>query len=218
MPADEVTDEIYEQADLGNRVGFGDTPAVVVVDFQYGMTDPDNPLGSDMTAAVEQTDSLVAAAHEADVPVVFTRVITSQQDGHDMSIWTKKAPKLKELTPGSRWVEIDERLDVHDEDHILDKRQASAFHETELNSMLVALGVDTVIVTGSTTSGCVRASVIDACSLGYRTIVPGSCVADRSTRQAEANLYDMNAKYADVVPREEVIEYLETDATPPTGV
>lgn len=132
-------------------------------------------------------------------------------DAADGGIWPEKVEPLKTLQAGSRWVELDDRCTVRDDDHVLEKRQASAFHETELDSMFTAWGVDTVIATGCTTSGCVRASVIDACANGYRVVVPDECVDDRSTEQHDANMYDMRTKYADVRSLEEVLTYLRTD-------
>ncbi|WP_416841420.1 isochorismatase family protein [Haloferax sp. DFSO52] len=198
----------YERASMDTRVGYGDHPALLVVDLQKGFTDPENPLGGDLTAVVERTNRLLEAAHDNDVPVVFTRIVTSHENGSDYGIWMEKIPRLDTLVVGSQWVEIDDRLAVADTDHILDKRQASGFHGTELSSMLVAWGIDTLVVTGCTTSGCIRASVVDACANGYRTIVPEEAVGDRAIEPHESNLFDMNAKYADVRPVDEVVSYL----------
>ncbi|MFC6734170.1 MULTISPECIES: isochorismatase family protein [unclassified Haladaptatus] len=200
---------VYERASMDNSVGYGERPAVLVVDLQKGFTDPENPLGGDLSGVLDRTNAILGAAHAADVPVVHTRIVSSHPTCADMGIWQEKIPRLDTLAAGSEWVELDERLAVADDDHVLDKRQASGFHETELNSMLVAWGVDTLIVTGCTTSGCIRASVVDACAHGYRTIVPAEAVGDRSAAPHDANLFDMNAKYADVRPVEEVVEYLE---------
>lgn len=198
---------VYERAEMDNRVGYGEAPALLVVDLQTGFTDPENPLGGDLTGVVERTNRLLDAAREGDVPVVFTRIVTKHGDARDMGVWAEKITSLDTLQAGGRWVEIDDRLAVGDA-HVLDKRQASAFHETELDSMLTHAGVDTVVVTGCTTSGCIRASAVDACSHGYRTIVPEDAVGDRALEPHEANLFDINAKYGDVRPVEEVAEYL----------
>ncbi|MFB6165029.1 MAG: isochorismatase family protein [Haloarculaceae archaeon] len=210
----EQREQIYERAGMDDQFGYGDRPVVVAVDFQVGMTDPENPLGSELDAMVEANNRLVAAAHEADVPVVWTRVVYTHPEAADGGIWPQKIEPLKALQAGSRWVELDERCDVGPDDYVLEKKQASAFHETELHSMLTAWGVDTVIATGCTTSGCVRASVIDACANGFRVVVPEACVGDRSDEQHDANLYDMAAKYADVRPLEEVTAYLTERAAP----
>jgi maleamate amidohydrolase len=198
----------YERASMDTRVGYGERPALLVVDLQRGFTDPANPLGGDLSAIVERTNRLLEAAHGSEVPVVLTRIVTTHEAGSDYGIWQEKIPRLDTLTAGSTWVELDERLDLAAEDHVLDKRQASAFHGTELSSMLVAWGVDTLVVAGCTTSGCVRASVVDACAHGYRAIVAEAAVGDRARGPHEANLFDMNAKYGDVRPVEEVVTYL----------
>jgi nicotinamidase-related amidase len=204
----EATQAVYERASMDTRVGYGTTPALVVVDLQVGFTDSESPLGGDLTGVVDRTNDLLDAAHDTDVPVVFTRIVSTHPDHADFGIWQAKIPRLDTLKAGSRWVDIDERLHRADEDHVLDKRQASAFHETELASMLVAWGVDTVVVTGCTTSGCIRATVVDACAHGYRTIVPGEAVGDRAPEPHESNVFDMDAKYADVRPVGEVADYL----------
>lgn len=205
---DRTEEEILEAAGFSNRVGYGDRPALLVVDLQEGFTDPDHPLGGDLSGVVESTNDLLTAAHGNDVPVVFTRIVTNHPRSADLGVWRKKAPTLTTLEGGSRWVELDERLAVVESDYVLEKKQASAFHDTELNAMLVDWQVDTVVVTGCTTSGCVRASVVDACASSYRTIVPGEAVGDRADGPHEANLFDMDAKYADVRPVEEVVSYL----------
>lgn len=201
---------VYERAEMDNRVGYGEAPVLLVVDMQTGFTDPENPLGGDLTSVVERTKNLLAAAREGDVPVVFTRIITKHEDARDMGVWAEKITSLDTLQAGGRWVDIDDRFDVGDA-HVLDKRQASAFHETELDSMLTHMGVDTVVVVGCTTSGCIRASAVDACSHGYRTIVPEDAVGDRAPEPHEANLFDINAKYGDVRPVDEVAEYLSSE-------
>lgn len=199
---------IYERAAMDNRIGYGADPVLLVVDIQTGFTDPDNPLGGDLTEVVEQTNTLVDAAHTGSIPVVFTRIVTKHDDMRDLGVWGEKIPSLETLKADSEWVDIDPRLNVGEDDHILDKRQASAFHETELDSMLAGLGADTVVVAGCTTSGCIRASAVDACSHGYYTIVPEGAVGDRAPEPHEANLFDINAKYGDVRPVEEVMNYL----------
>lgn len=200
--------EVYERAGLGNCIGYGDSPALIVVDLQRGFTDGANPLGGDLSDVIDRTNDLIDAARRTDVPVVFTRIVTSHEDHADLGVWRMKVPSLTTLEADSEWVQIDERLQVVDDDYVLDKRQASAFHETELNSLLSHKGVDTTVVAGCTTSGCVRATVVDACSHGYRSIVPAKAVGDRAVDPHEANLFDMDAKYGDVRPIGEVLDYL----------
>lgn len=203
-------EEIYERGSMANdnRCGFGESPAIVAIDLQYGETDPAYPMGSDVSSVIENTNDLVDAAHEKGVPVIWSRVVYSHPDAIDAGMWTTKLPAIADWIEGRREVELDERCHVGADDHVLDKRHASCFHETELNSLLTAQGVDTVIVTGCSTSACVRETAADANAYGYRSIVPETCVGDRSDRQHEAHLFDIDAKFADVEPKETVEEYL----------
>ncbi|WP_121744273.1 isochorismatase family protein [Natronorubrum halophilum] len=199
---------MYDRAGLDHRIGYGTTPAVIVVDLQRGFTDPACPLGGELSSVVDRTNDVLAAAHDTDVPVVLTRIVTNHPNAADLGTWVEKIPTLEVLSAGSEWIEIDDRLDVGDDDHVLDKRQVSAFHETELDSMLSAWGVDTVVVTGCTTSGCVRATAVDGCSHGFRVVVPEEGVGDRASEPHEANLFDIQAKYGDVRPVAEVREFI----------
>jgi len=201
--------DVYDEAQMGrNRVGYGEWPAIVVVDLQYGETDESHPMGSDLSDVIANTNDLVDIAHEKGAPVFWTRVVYTHPDAADAGLWTEKVPLIAEWKPGTRWVEIDDRCHVGDDDHILDKRHASSFHETELDSMLTSMGCDTLIVTGCSTSACVRSTVDDASAHGYRTIVPETCVGDRSDEQHEAHLWDLDRKFADVEPVGAVETYL----------
>lgn len=204
-------ERIYSEAEIGDtQVGYGEWPAIVVIDLQYGETDKNHPMGSDLSTVIEETNRLVNVAHEKDVPVFWTRVVYSHPEAADAGLWTEKVPLIAEWQEGTRWVEIDDRCLVAEGDHILDKRHASSFHETELDSMLTSMGCDTVIVTGCSTSACVRSTVDDASAHGYHTIVPETCVGDRSDKQHEAHLWDLDKKFADVEPVDEAESYLES--------
>ena len=210
MPGSE-TEESYERAGItNNRVGFGETPALIVVDVQQAFTDPECRIGAEMTPMVERSNDLIAAAREGDVPVVFTRTVATHPEGDDFGVWIEKFPTLDILIEGSGWVDLDDRLNVRSGDHVLDKRQASAFHETELDSMLTAWGVDTVVLCGCTTSGCIRATGVDACAHGYRASVAEDGVADRARDPHDSNLFDLNAKYADVRSTDALADYLRS--------
>jgi nicotinamidase-related amidase len=203
-------ENIYEEAQMSDaRVGYGDWPAIVAIDLQYGETDDEHPMGSDLSEVIERTNELVDIAHKKEVHVFWTRVVYRHPEAADSGLWTKKIPAISNWKEGSRWVEIDDRCHVGENDHILDKRHASSFHETELDSMLTAWECDTLIVTGCSTSGCVRATADDASAHGYHTIVPRTCVGDRSDEQHEAHLWDIDRKFGDVEPFESVKEYLE---------
>jgi maleamate amidohydrolase len=202
------TREVYERARLGQSVTLGERPAVLVVDFSRGFTDPDCTMGSDLTEEVEATSRLLAAAREREIPVIFT-TIGFEPNLRDGSLWLEKAPGLRELIVGGKWVEIDPRLGRREEETVILKKGASAFFGTNLPSVLVSQGVDTVVMCGATTSGCIRATAVDLLQYGYPTLVPRECVGDRAQGPHEANLVDIQAKYADVVPVEDALSYLE---------
>lgn len=197
------TEEIYEESGITGDIGFGDSPAIVVIDLQTAFTDPACSLGSDLDETVEANADLLETAREHDVPIYFTRCVY-RDDARDGAIFAEKIPSTAELTRDSEWLEIDPRLGPSDSDHIVEKQQPSGFFDTELDTMLTYEGIDTTVITGATTSGCVRATVVDACSHGYRPIVPEECVGDRAEDPHEANLFDMDSKYADVMDLEDV--------------
>jgi maleamate amidohydrolase len=203
------TREIYERARLGQSVSLGARPAVLVVDFSRGFTDPESTMGSELTREVEATNRLLAAAREREIPVIFT-TIGFEPNLKDGSLWLEKAPGLGELIVGSKWVEIDSRLGRRDEETVILKKGASAFFGTNLPSILVSQGVDTIVMCGATTSGCIRATAVDLLQYGYPTLVPRECVGDRAQAPHEANLVDIQAKYADVVSVEDALTYIES--------
>src|SRR5215212_5381472 len=207
--SNEQTREIYERARLGQSVTLGARPAVLVVDFSRGFTDPQSTLGSDLTPEVEATGRLLAVAREREIPIIFT-TIGFESNLKDGSLWLQKMPALAELQIGGKWVEIDPRLERRAEETVILKKGASAFFGTNLPSVLVSQNVDTIVLCGATTSGCIRATAIDLLQYGYPTLVPRKCVGDRAQGPHEANLFDIQAKYADVVPIEDALSYLES--------
>ncbi len=211
--SDETARQVYAQAGLGESVTLGRRPAVLVVDFSCGFTDPACALGSDLTAEVEATRRLLDVARGRGLPIVFT-TIGFEPSLKDGGLWLQKVPTLGDLQLGGRWVEIDERLGRRDDETVIVKKCASGFFGTNLASVLVSQGVDSVVLCGATTSGCVRATAIDLLQYGWPTLVPRECVGDRAQAPHEANLFDIQAKYADVVPLEEAIAYLESVPAP----
>ena len=206
--------QVYDRAGFGRPVERGDRPAVVVVDFTHGFTDPGYPTGADMTGPVLATARLLEAARAAGVPVVFTTIAYDPGQVRSLA-WLKKATGMAALELGSRLVEVDERLGRRADEHLVVKTGASAFFGTALATYLASVRADTVIVTGATTSGCVRATVVDAVQHGYPTLVPRSCVADRAQGPHDASLFDMNEKYGDVVDLDDVLRYLGALAAAP---
>jgi maleamate amidohydrolase len=207
--SDSEAREVYAKAGLGESVTMGSRPAVLVVDFSCGFTDPECTLGTDMTDQVEATKRLLDAARAKGLPIVFTTIgyEASLKDG---GLWLQKVPTLGELQVGGRWVEIDPRLEPREDETIVLKKGASGFFGTNLASILISQGIDSVILCGATTSGCVRATAVDLLQYGYPTIVPRECVADRAQAPHDANLFDIHAKYADVVSVEEALAYVES--------
>ena len=181
------------------RAGFGRRPALIVVDMSVGFTDPSSPLHCDLEDVVGAIGSLLGAARAARLPVLYTTVAYDDAGKERASVFIDKVPALLTLEAGSRWVEIDPRLAPAGGEPVVRKLFASAFFGTPLASMLAAQQVDGVIVTGASTSGCVRATAVDALQHGYRVVVPREGVADRQAGPHEAALFDIDAKYGDVV-------------------
>jgi maleamate amidohydrolase len=186
----------------------GERPAVLVIDLQHAFTDPAFPMGGAelVERAVEGTARVLEAARAAGAPV-FQTVVAWREDGADIGLWPVKLPRLREVTLGSRWAQVDARV-WDDSDVLLVKKWPSFFHGTPLASLLAAARRDTVIVTGCMTSGCVRATTVDSFSYGYRTLVPEDCVGDQGRDAHVANLRDVHRRYAEVTTADEVIEYL----------
>jgi maleamate amidohydrolase len=207
--SDDEARQVYERARLGGTVTLGEHPAVLVVDFSCGFTDPECALGADMTDEVEATRRILDVARGKGLAVVFTSIgfEPSLKDG---GLWLQKAPALGDLQLGGRWVEIDPRLEPRGDETVVLKKGASAFFGTNLAAILISQGVDTVILCGATTSGCVRATAVDLLQHGFPTLVPRECVGDRAQAPHEANLFDIQAKYADVVSLEDALGYLES--------
>jgi len=194
---------------FGGRGGFGRRPALVVIDMTLGFTDPESPLACDLEGPVDNIRKLLEAARRAGIPVAFTTVAYRESDKLTAAAFIDKVPALLTLEAGSRWAEIDPRIAPRRSEPVLNKLFASGFYGTGLPSLLAAAGVDTLMITGASTSGCVRATAVDALQYGYRPVVPREAVGDRNPDAHEANLYDIDAKYGDVVPVEEALEYLE---------
>lgn len=201
---------IYQRSGLGHRIGYGKHPALLVIDMQLGFTAPEkSPLAGNLESQVAAINRLIPVARRNGIPIVFTVVAYDPKIPGDGGLWPQKAPTLLELKVGSELAELDPRLQHEPEDLLLVKKYASAFLGTPLASTLVAGGIDTVIVTGCTTSGCVRATVVDALSYGFRPIIPEEAVGDRAQDPHDANLFDMDSKYGDVVPVADALAYLE---------
>lgn len=190
--------DIYRQQSFGNRIGFGRRSALLIVDFTVGFNDPKLFGGGNIDAAIRRTVDLLAFFREKKLPVAYTRVVYAE-DGSDAGVFGLKVPSLRVLTEASPAGQIVPQLAPRKNEYVVKKQHASAFFGTSLAPWLVHQGVDTVVVAGCTTSGCVRASVVDASAHNFRPVLARDCVGDRSLAAHEANLFDMEQKYADVL-------------------
>ena len=221
--SDKTARELYEAVKANptrDRIGFGRKACLLNVDLQNAYTRVDEFATAYETnpRQIEYVNELSALAREKHLPVVWTYV-AYLESGEDCGVWgtrTDTPDSLQNIKIGSQRAALDERLTIDEHDIVINKRMASAFFETQLASLLTWHRIDTVIVTGGSTSGCVRATVVDSLSHGYRTVVAEECVADKHESPHFANLYDISLKYADVRPVEEVSEYLR-NYVPPNG-
>ena len=203
--------EIYNRAGLRNRIGFGHKPALLVIDLQVGFTNPErSPLAGNLDTQIEAANHLIESARAKQVPIIFTVIAYEDEKFRDAGLWIIKAPTLKLLKRGSGLDELDARLHTAPEDMIIVKKYASAFFGTYLSSILHCLEVDTLITTGCTTSGCLRATVVDGLQYGFRVIVPMEAVGDRAFGPHDAALFDIDSKYGDVLHLEDVLNYLKS--------
>ena len=202
--------ELYVGRGFMRRIGFGERPALILIDLANAWTREGNPFTCDrMDVIIPGVQRLLTAARAKSVPVVYTTTAYAVTDGPhtDMGLWHRKIP-VEVLQLGTDAVAIDERIAPEPGEQVLVKKFASAFHGTNLASYLRAAGVDTVIITGVTMAGCVRHTTEDALGLGFRPIVVRECVGDRVAGAVEWNLFDIDAKFGDVEPLERVLEYL----------
>lgn len=190
------------------RVGFGARPALLVIDFTRAYTTPGSPFFADgVVRAVRETVPLLAAARAAGVPVLHTKVLY-HASGLDGGWFVRKVPALRRMVAGEPLAEIDPAVAPLPEEVVVAKQYPSPFFGTPLGPMLTALGVDTLVLAGCSTSGCVRAAAVDGVQHGHRVIVARECVGDRHAAPHDASLFDIHAKYGDVVARDEVLARL----------
>lgn len=201
--------QVYDRAGFGRPVPRGRRPAIVVVDFSYGFTDTQYPTAADMTGPIAATGRITDAARAAGMPVIYTTIAFHPAE-IDRLPWLRKATGMAALLQGSRLVEIDAATGIQAGDAIVVKKGASAFFGSTLAALLTGAGVDTVVVTGATTSGCVRATVVDAVQSGFTVLVPADCCADRAEAPHAANLYDIGQKYGDVTDSADILDWLST--------
>jgi maleamate amidohydrolase len=202
----------YKSKGFADRSGYGRRPALLIIDFVNGFTDPSSPLGGDYSRELAATAKLIDAFRAGQLPIAYT-IIEYDPDLRDAGVFVKKVPSLGVLVRGSPMCDVDDRIKPDHADYIVSKKYASAFFGTNLDTYLKTNGVDTLVVTGCTTSGCVRASAVDSMQNGFLTIVVREAVGDRADGPHEANLFDIDAKYGDVVSLDEALNYLQSLAT-----
>lgn len=193
-----------------NRLGFGKKTALLVIDLLQGYTLKGAPLfAPGVVKAVGEMPALLKAARGKKMPIIHTRVFYNPSDFADGGVWIKKAPVLKSLVPGNKYAQFCKGVEPKKGELVIVKNYASCFFGTSLAATLTAMGADTVMITGCTTSGCIRASAVDAVQNGFRPIVVRECVGDRHDGPHEANLFDINAKYGDVISKVEAMRYIK---------
>ena len=217
--SDKSARQLYEEVKANparRRFGFGRKAELVNVDHQNAYTRPQEFATAYETdpRQIDYVNALARLCRGHGLPVIWTHV-AYLESGEDCGVWgtrTDTPESLQNVKAGSRRAALDDRCEIDPRDIVINKRMASAFFETNLGSLFTFHRIDTVIVTGGSTSGCVRATVVDSLSRSFRTIVPEECVADKHESPHFANLYDMSLKYADVLPVAEVLAWLESYA------
>jgi maleamate amidohydrolase len=210
MTSGKADEDFFKARGFGIKIGFGERPALIVIDMINGFTDASMPLGAPLESQIAAQKPLIDIAHERNIPVIFSTVIYNDHDLKDAGLWAIKMKGTLTLKAGTTAVEVDKRLDMRTTDSLLVKKYASCFFGTDLASRLMNLHADTLIITGCTTSGCVRATAVDAVQNGFRPMVVKEAVGDRSAAAHEQSLFDLNAKYADVVGLDETLQYMKT--------
>ena len=208
------TEELYRERGIGERFGWGRNPCLLVVDMCLAFTDPAYRFGADLSVAIDAIEQLLEVARRRELLVVYTTT-AYHPNMQDAGIFFEKMPAMAELVLGSPGVEIHPQIAPLPSELVITKKVSSSFFGTNLSSILTVQGVDTVILTGVSTSGCIRAAAIDSASYGFRTIVPAEACGDRARGPHLANLFDINAKYGDVLPLQEVLATMA--ALPPAA-
>jgi len=206
---DDEQARFFRERGFGLATGFGERPAVLVIDIMKAFSDATLPLGANLDRQILETNRILDAAHAIGAPVFFSYVAYDEPNCADAGIWGEKMTGLYGLTADSPIVALDERLHRLPSDAVFVKKYASCFFGTDLVSRLTSRRIDTLIITGCTTSGCVRASAVDAIQYGFRPIVAREAVGDRSQPAHDQSLFDIQAKYGDVLDVDTVVTYLQ---------
>ena len=187
-------------------IGVGEKPALILVDMINGFTSSACPLGTDCPEVIAENAKLLSAFRKAGLPIFFTTVV--YHDDQQATVFRRRISALNCLTPDSEWVKVDSRLAPLEGEPVIEKQWASSFFGTNLKEQLMVAGADSLVVTGLTTSGCVRATVVDGLQHNFPVIVAREAVGDRNLAAHEANLHDMHAKYAEVMSVTDILRSL----------
>ena len=202
--------ELNYQGVFDTALGFGKKPAVIVIDFVRAYSVEGAPFfGQGVVDAVDASVELLDSARRSHIPVIYTQVVYDPS-GVDGGLFFKKVPSLKLFVKGEPLGEIDAKITPHPADLVVTKQYPSCFFGTSLGSTLKTMDIDTIVLIGCSTSGCVRATAVDGIQYGYRVVVPRECVGDRHHGPHDASLFDINAKYGDVVSKSIVIDWFNT--------
>lgn len=207
-------DAFFEERGFGLTMGFGERPALIVVDFAYGFTDPSQLLGSDLTKQIKEANRVIDLAHQRGIPVLYSTVEYDDNELDGTHIWTLKQKGSATLKKGTRNVRLDRRVHRNPDDPVIVKKYASVFFGTDLVPRLTTSHIDTLVIVGCSTSGCIRATAVDASQNGFRPMVVREAVGDRSPAAHEQSLFDLHSRYADVVGINEVLAYFRTRKKP----
>lgn len=203
------TKQKYEDSGFLGKLVMGERPGILVVDFQKGFTKPElSPLASHCPNELQETLRILKKARERNIPIFFC--VIGYQNDEESGVWGQKGPSLRSLIEGTELVELDESLEHQKGETIIVKKWASAFVGTPLAAYLTSKSIDTLIITGTTTSGCIRASAVDAISNGFKPVIVKDAVCDRLQEAHENSLKDMEAKYTEIYMTEDVLSYLDT--------
>jgi len=192
-----------------NKIGFGKNPAMLLIDFVQAYFDTSCPLYAGVEDNLASALRIREEARCAEIPIIYTNVVY-HENMVDAGVFHKKVKVLENFRRGSPMGAWPNGLEIAQGETVISKQYPSAFFGTSLSSTLTSMQIDSIIITGLTTSGCVRASCVDAVSHGFIPIVVAEACGDRDEAPHQANLFDMNAKYADVVSETEIIDYIKT--------
>ena len=187
-----------------HSLGLGERPALVLVDVIRGFTDPACPLGSEADSVVDACRVLLDVFRQKRLPVFFTTVV--YHDESQARVFRQRLPALNVLEPGSKWIKVDPRIAPIDGESVIEKQWASGFFNTDLAQQLETAGADSIVMGGLTTSGCVRATAVDGLQNDYRVVIAREATGDRNLAAHESNLFDLQAKYVDVLALQDVLD------------